>query len=282
MNTRRLLTAVAICDALGAPYESLGRLQRRPNLPSRSFLSEGGTRPRVRILGGRADYGTFTDDTQIMLAVVDALRSSPAGPLPAYRRNLLEWGRGRFTVQGRRLDVGVQTLRSISRIKRGESAEPTDRSGNACLLIASAVHAERGMDEALIEDFVRTTHNSDEAVSSAMEFLRLVQRLNERGGEVGDLTLGGVRIDGQRVDMSLPTGYSVHTSVCALAALWMDLPMAEAVQEINLAGGDTDSIAAAYAVLATAAGISPGTELVRTMLGAEVIEAALATPSDLR
>lgn len=276
MNTKDMLTAVAICDALGAPFEDLGRLQERPDLPERSFLREDGTRPRVSILGGKADYGTFTDDTQVMLMVVDALRRAPSDPLSAYRENLLAWGRGAFTVQGRRLDVGVQTRRAISRIQRGESTEPTDRSGNACLLVASAVYAEADMDEGLIESFVRTTHNSDEAVSSALEFLRIVQRIEDGQGGLGELTLGGVRIDGQVVGMALPTGYSVHTAVCALAALRTGLPLDEAVREINLAGGDTDSIAAAYAVLATAAGISPDLELVHTMLGVEVIEAALA------
>lgn len=271
MDTKTLLTAVAVCDALGAPFEEVPRRRRPDHLPERSFLAEDGTRPLVAILGGTALYGTFTDDTQIALAAVDALRRAPSDPLPAYRENLIAWGRGAFTVQGRRLDVGIQTSRAIRALARGRTPRPTDSSGNACLLVASAVYAERGDDRALIEGFVRTTHNSDEAVSSSAEFLRLVAWIE--GGKKGrePLTLGGERIDSIDIGAVPPSGYSVHTAIRALGAFASGLPMADAVRRICLAGGDTDSIAAAYAVLATAEGLTPGAELVRTMLGRDVI-----------
>lgn len=279
MDTRSLLYAVAVSDALGAPFENVSRLrQRRLVLPTDSFLRSDGRRPRVAILGGRADYGTFTDDTQLMLMAVDALRRSPGDPLSAYRENLVAWESGAFTVQGRRLDVGVQTSRAIARIRRGKTADPTDRSGNACLLIGAAVHAERGMDEGLIEAFVRTTHNGDGAVSSTLEFLRLVERIETGSRDVDDLTIGGTEIGVLDFSAIPPTGYSVHTAICALAAFRLGAPIEQSVQVINDAGGDTDSIAAAYAVLATAAGDTPGVGLLDTMLGAEVIEAALAPP----
>src|SRR5699024_7589224 len=91
MDTKTLLPAVAVCDALGAPFEEAPRRRRPDHLPERSFLAEDGTRPLVAILGGTALYGTFTDDTQIALAVVDALRRAPSDPLPAYRENLVAW-----------------------------------------------------------------------------------------------------------------------------------------------------------------------------------------------
>src|SRR5699024_12311196 len=103
---------------------------------------------------------------------------------------------------------------------------------------------------ALIERFVRTTHNSDEAVSSSAEFLSLVAWIE--GGKKGrePLTLGGERIDSIDIGAVPPSGYSVHTAIRALGAFVSGLPMADAVRRICLAGGDPDAIAAAYGVRA--------------------------------
>lgn len=260
-----LVRTVAAADALGAPYE-LG-LHPGRELPLDTF-APGGERPRVRILGGEADYGTWTDDTQIVLMVLDALRRSPEDPVPAYRENLLAWRNGAFTAQGQRLDVGNQTSHAISRIARGEQVEPSTSSGNACLMVAIAVHAS-GAGAEHLEALVRTTHNGDKAAADASVLFDI-------------LSAAGAGAPVPPVDPALfaqtpPSGFSEHTLIHARQRFHEAASFTEGIAAINAAGEDTDSIAAVFGALCAVAGgeaMAAPRGLLDELVGQELLERA--------
>ncbi|WP_193103916.1 ADP-ribosylglycohydrolase family protein [Brachybacterium sp. FME24] len=265
MNRLDIVKIVAVADALGAPYE-LG-LHPGPGLPSNSFTLDGPNspvRPTVRILGGEAPYGTWTDDTQIVLMVLDALRRAPSHPVAAYRENLIAWERGAFTPTGVRLDVGIQTSSAIADLKHGVDPAPTNSSGNACLMVAIGVFA-RGNGAEHLESLVRSTHHSDKAVHDAGRMLEILD--NARDG------IQAV----PKVDVSLlpamePTGFSESTLYLAQYALQTSTSFLHGMDAINAAGGDTDSIGAVYGALCAVSGREAPRELVKSLVAGPVLE----------
>ncbi|GAA1318010.1 ADP-ribosylglycohydrolase family protein [Brachybacterium tyrofermentans] len=265
MNRLDIVSTVAVADALGAPYE-LG-LHPGPGLSSSSFTidtPEGAVRPTVRILGGEAPYGTWTDDTQIVLMVLDALRRAPSHPVAAYRENLIDWERGAFTPAGERLDVGIQTSSAIADLKRGVDPAPTTSSGNACLMVAIGVFA-RGNGAEHLEALVRTTHHSDKAVHDAQQLLEILDDARDGIEPV------------PTVDVSLlptmePTGFSESTLYLAQYALQTTESFLEGMDSITTAGGDTDSIGAVYGALCAVSGREAPQELRESLVAAELLE----------
>ncbi|MGP9681075.1 MULTISPECIES: ADP-ribosylglycohydrolase family protein [unclassified Brachybacterium] len=265
MNRLDIVRSVAVADALGAPYE-LG-LHPGPGLSSRTFTvdgPEGPARPTVRILGGDAPYGTWTDDTQIVLMVLDALRRAPSDPVTAYRENLIAWERGAFTPAGVRLDVGIQTSSAIAELKRGVDPTPTTSSGNACLMVAIGVFA-RGNGAEHLEALVRSTHHSDKAVRDAASMLTILDDARDGIEPVPP-------VDVVLLPAMTPTGFSESTLYLAQYALQTTTSFLEGMDSINAAGGDTDSIGAVYGALCAVSGREAPRELTETLVAGEVLE----------
>lgn len=268
MSVLELVQSVAVGDALGAPYEDKipGSL---PRLPRESFLNpqtETPERKVVRVLGGRAPYGTWTDDTQVVLLVCDAIRRFPKDPTSAYRENLLAWEQGAFTPSGRRLDAGVQMRMALREIRAGRSTAPTRSSGNGCLMVAIGVYAA-GRDEH-IEQLVRTTHNSDKAVSDAAALLDILHR--------HELPV----ISPAELAVTAPTGFSEDTLLHSIYRAQESSTFLEGIDQILAAGGDTDSIGAVYAAISATHGRPAPTELQHTLVGLDVIAHALGESRD--
>lgn len=265
MESLDRVKTVAVADALGAPYE-LG-LHPGPGLPLDSFTLDrpgGEERPTVRILGGQAPYGTWTDDTQIVLMVLDALRRSPQDPVAAYRENLVAWERGAFTPAGVRLDVGIQTSSAIADLKQGVDPAPTHSSGNACLMVAIGVFAH-GHGAEHLEPLVRSTHHSDKAAHDAQLLLGILSRAREGIEAVP-------AVDESLLPSMEPTGFSESTLYLAQHALQTTGSFLEGMAGINAAGGDTDSIGAVYGALCSVSGRPAPRNLLEGLVATAVLE----------
>jgi ADP-ribosyl-[dinitrogen reductase] hydrolase len=117
--TDRLRGAVwghALGDALGVPVEGWSRTRLRRS-PVRD-LTGGGSHAQPS--------GFWSDDTSLMLALLEAM--DPAPDLDRTARNFVAWlARGRFTPGGYPFGVGRTTHQAVSRLAAG--VEPTRAGG---------------------------------------------------------------------------------------------------------------------------------------------------------
>lgn len=99
---RNSIYAYVLGDAMGVPYE----------------FSKAGTFRYICTGYGTHDQpiGTWSDDTSIMLCLLDALtmKNTLEEQVQGYKENLREmFYQGRFTVDGRMFDIGYQVKTSI-------------------------------------------------------------------------------------------------------------------------------------------------------------------------
>ena len=154
-------------DALGVPYEFETK---------GSFVCSGFT--------GNGTYnkpkGTWSDDTSIMLCLLDALCSSNESETQKdrFKRNLELWySIGGFTCNGF-FDIGIQTSESIA---SGFKTEVTSKMGNGALFysmpLAFYLYDTQYQEERkeIVYDWVKITHNNPNCQNYAFileEFFR--------------------------------------------------------------------------------------------------------------
>lgn len=142
------LRAYIIGDALGVPFE----FQRKGSFKCTDFIG-GGSHGK--------EAGTWSDDTSIMLCLLDALTRAKSmnEAVELLKENLKEWYyKGKFSVDGT-FDVGKQTAASIGCEFRNGL---TDRMGNGALFYAPAAYYFLNK-EFKQEDFAllcKVTHNN--------------------------------------------------------------------------------------------------------------------------
>lgn len=129
------LWGLLVGDALGVPYEfnapaDLPALEHLEMVPPTSFMrSHQGVAP-----------GTWSDDGALSLALLDSLLEQGSLDLNHFGSNVVAWARkGKFAVGGQVFDIGIQTSRAVSNLKRGMSAAesgPTlvESNGNGSLM----------------------------------------------------------------------------------------------------------------------------------------------------
>ena len=121
------LRAFIIGDALGVPFE----------------FKERGTFNCTGFVGGgihQKEAGTWSDDTSIMLCLLDALNNTKTmkGAVELLKKNLKDWYYdGKFTADGDTFDVGRQTAAAIECDFRNDRL--TDRMGNGALFYTPIV-----------------------------------------------------------------------------------------------------------------------------------------------
>jgi len=153
-------------DALGVPYE----FQEAGSFSCKGF-SEYGTHDQP--------LGTWSDDTSIMLCLMDSLcENEIALQISTYKENLTKFYRhGRFTINGL-FDIGNQTIESI----RGNfKSAKTNSMGNGalfyCLPLAIYLLNEQDIEErkAIVKRFVQVTHNNPHCVGNAVKLCELIR-----------------------------------------------------------------------------------------------------------
>lgn len=142
------LRAYIIGDALGVPFE----FQRKGSFKCAGFIG-GGTHGK--------EAGTWSDDTSIMLCLLDALTKARSinEAVELLKENLKEWYyKGKFSVDGT-FDVGRQTAASIGCEFRNGL---TDRMGNGTLFyVPVAFHfLNKEFKQEDFALFCKVTHNN--------------------------------------------------------------------------------------------------------------------------
>jgi ADP-ribosylglycohydrolase len=252
----------AIGDALGASFE-------------------GGATTRATAVWRDAQW-RLTDDTQLTLATCEAIVSSGTADPAAIAASFLRWFRGR-----RLTGLGASTLKALRDLEAGahwalagRRGERAAGNGAAMRIAPLAFCTEPQTQEGrrLIRDVCRITHHSDEAYVGALAVVFAVRAAcSGRRERAGSLL---VEIADQLPDTSvrerlaaygrLPqevrlaeaaerygtSGYVIESVPFALFAAQRldDLGFAGVLEQVILAGGDTDTNA-------SLAGQIAGTEL---------------------
>lgn len=159
------LRAFIIGDALGVPFES----------------QWGGTFKCTGFVGGgihQKEAGTWSDDTSVMLCLLDALNKTKTmrSAVELLKKNLKDWYYdGKFTADGDTFDVGRQTAAAIECDFRNDRL--TDRMGNGALFYTPIVFHFL-YREFKIRDFAqfsRVTHNSEKCFYFGWEFCKVLK-----------------------------------------------------------------------------------------------------------
>ena len=142
------LRAYIIGDALGVPFE----FQKKGSFKCTDFIG-GGTYGK--------EAGTWSDDTSIMLCLLDALTRAEGinEAVKLLKENLKEWYyKGKFSVDGT-FDVGRQTAASIGCDFRNGL---TDRMGNGALFYAPIAYyfLNKEFKQEDFALFCKVTHNN--------------------------------------------------------------------------------------------------------------------------
>lgn len=142
------LRAYIIGDALGVPFE----FQKKGSFKCTDFIGDG-------TYGKEA--GTWSDDTSIMLCLLDALTRAEGinEAVKLLKENLKEWYyKGKFSVDGT-FDVGRQTAASIGCDFRNGL---TDRMGNGALFYAPIAYyfLNKEFKQEDFALFCKVTHNN--------------------------------------------------------------------------------------------------------------------------
>ena len=159
------LRAFIIGDALGVPFE----------------FKERGTFNCTGFVGGgihQKEAGTWSDDTSIMLCLLDALNNTKTmkGAVELLKKNLKDWYYdGKFTADGDTFDVGRQTSAAIECDFRNDRL--TDRMGNGALFYTPIVFhfLFRDLKVRDFAQFCEATHNSKKCFSFGWKFCEILK-----------------------------------------------------------------------------------------------------------
>lgn len=169
-----LLLGIAVGDALGVPVE----------------FKERGTFHIDRMCGYgtyNQPAGTWSDDTSLTLALVDALDGDTVS-LPRMAQNFIAWhDTGAFTPHGTTFDIGNATARAIARLKRGitpEKAGGTEEfdNGNGSLMRIAPLVFVLGKKEPeeryrITQAVSSVTHAHPWSVTACFLYLEFLRRL---------------------------------------------------------------------------------------------------------
>ncbi len=162
---RNSLRAFIIGDALGVPFES----RTKDTFKCTGFVG-GGIHQK--------EAGTWSDDTSIMLCLLDALTKGKDvnDTVELLKENLTKWYyEGEFTVDGT-FDVGRQTAASIG--CDFKNWRKTDRMGNGALFYAPVAYyyLNDTFNKSNFEVFCRVTHNNESCVEYGWELGKILKK----------------------------------------------------------------------------------------------------------
>lgn len=171
MDKDKLLGALygsIIGDAVGVPFEFQSPFEIGP--PEHIDIVFGQYHKDKRFTKTYQDVpnGTWSDDTSLMMSLLDALLSSPTPPWRhQFINNMVDWRhKGKFAVDSSKFDIGIQTSMAIQELQgmRDWDHRKEDISqGNGALMRNIAVLLAKG-DTSIVEAHTRATHNNQMCV----------------------------------------------------------------------------------------------------------------------
>ena len=266
-HTDRVLGAVfgnAVGDALGAPAEFNhrgGLLKKYPH--GLREMTQGG------LTGGKI-AGSYTDDTELLVAIAKGIINAGEYNLAAIGAEFVKWKKGGPA------DCGGQTARAISQLGNpkiaagdaGYAALSEGSEGNGSIMrngIVFAFTRQASLSEALscADNISALTHASHQCRSScaAMTYLQRKLCSADDPKKAVKSTLSAMMTFGAHqkvidcirrvVDQDytqasdMPTsGYVIDTFERAMWCLWHDLGFEEGIVTCIMQGGDADSAGA--------------------------------------
>lgn len=256
---RGCAVGAAVGDALGMPLEF-----RAPSPPDR-LVSE--MRP------GRLPAGSFTDDTEMALALADSLLAHFPLDGSDLSQRFVAW------YQAGPSDVGLHTSRVLSRIERGEAwqqasdkvfRESPENAGNGSLMRTWPVALAHSLNAPalLVADSrlqSRVTHAHPDCTAACVMACQMIWQLS-RGMEPAmafEMALGETSLpdDFRRMLVEAPlrrrselknSGWVRHTLESVLWGLLTTRSFEDAVIQVANLGGDTDTTGSVVGALAGA------------------------------
>jgi len=146
-QVRAAILGAAVADALGVPVEFTGRVQRKQD-----------TVKEMRGYGThRQPEGTWSDDTSMILATMDALSANGDYSPGAIMENFAGWlHEGRYTPHGKVFDVGGATRSAINKYQAEKNpatsgSDHESANGNGSLMRILPIALAYGDDPSLLE-----------------------------------------------------------------------------------------------------------------------------------
>lgn len=231
----------AVGDALGVPYE----FKHRDTFRCVGMIGHG---------TWDQPAGTWSDDTSMVLATMDAFRPETVATLNNIMENFAEWYvNGKYTPYGNCFDIGGTTKEAILEYllhddpnKCGGTNELSNGNGALMRILPFAFF---DYDEEIIDRVAALTHNTSRSKFACEMYIKICQSLITTGTlDLDDpyfITISNIPRERIR-----STGYVLDSLV---AALWCFLTT-DSYDECVLAavnlGNDTDTIAALAGALA--------------------------------
>lgn len=269
------LFGFCVGDALGVPVEFSSREERK-NDPVREMRAYGTHLQPI---------GTWSDDTSLMLCLIDAINRGYS--IQKTADNFMDFYRnGAFTPHGEVFDIGMSTRDAIEKmcdgelpVKCGGASEMDNGNGSLMRVLPLAFYGRKMKGEqfiSLVEDVSSLTHRHKCSMFACIFYVKFASRLADDGwtGEKEtalDETIAFMReyysesyeaewnyfdrILSKKI-LELPedeirsTGYVVDTLEAALWAFFHGRSYKEVVLKAVNLGGDTDTIAAVAGGLA--------------------------------
>lgn len=263
---RDAVYGAAVGDALGVPFE----FRERGTFECKGMVAYG---------THHQPAGTFSDDTSMLLATCDSLRTM-GGSVDTHdmRERFVKWmDEGAYAVDGNVFDRGITVTRALRR-GYGMAGERDNGNGSLMRIIPLAfVDAGRGK----IRKVSSITHAHRTSTGACVAYVEAARRLVE-GVPVVDALIG-VAVDDYEFDPEKPHellrsgGYVIDTLDSALWCLANTRSYAECVLSAVNLGGDSDTTACVAGALA---GIVYGYDAIpakwlETLRGKDIIESCL-------
>lgn len=162
------IRAYVMGDALGVPFE----FREKGTFECRRF--EG-------YMSHHQEPGTWSDDTSILLCLMEALAYSnePLIVIQRYKQNLSHWYYNDEFAVDKLFDIGNQTSNAIN--SQFETKKKTSRMGNGALFYSlplACIFLNKEIDTVKIfERFCSITHNNDNCFSFGLDFSLLLRDL---------------------------------------------------------------------------------------------------------
>lgn len=241
----------AIGDALGVPYE----FKERDTFKCKDMVGHGTWDQPV---------GTWSDDTSMILATMDAFKPGLTTTLGDIMKNFIEWyENGKYTPYGTCFDIGRTTRDAIYRyalhgdFNRCGGTNENDNGNGALMRILSFAFFD--YDEEMIDQVVALTHNTSRSKFACEMYIKICQALMTDKFDPFDPYMCMIREMSR--DQVRSTGYVLDSLVAALWCFLITDDYEECVLTAVNLGNDTDTIAALAGALA---GIRYGYENIPT------------------
>ena len=264
-SLRDVVYGAAVGDALGVPYEFMGR-----GTFTCSGMASGGAHGKPA--------GTFSDDTSMMLASCDSIRECGRVDVDDMRKRFNAWLHGgEYTADGDVFDVGNTVAKALSK-GRGCSGERSNGNGS---LMRIAPLAYVDATDAEVRAASAITHAHEVSMKACVELVHALRRLSE-GVPIRE-AISGIMVGDRTFDSDVEES-KIHSGGYVLdtleASLWClantDGYAACVLKAVNL-GSDSDTTACVAGALAGAAyGYSAiPDEWLNTLRGKGVIEGCM-------